>query len=89
MSASNSDSHAADTGDDPLIRHVELEATSKQRKGRPSVNIVWIVVGAGIVSGVVALFAAWQRNDEQHDFGSVSHHWIAEHRFGQADDPRH
>jgi len=52
------------------------------------VNMVWIVVGVGVVSAAVAFLSAWQRRDEHHDFGSVSHQWIAEHRFGQADDPR-
>jgi len=50
--------------------------------------MVWIVVGVAVVSAIVAGITAWQRNDDHHDFGSVSHQWIAEHRFGQADDPR-
>jgi hypothetical protein len=47
---------------------------------------VWIVVGVGIVAALVLLMLG--RGTKERDLGQVSHHWIAEHRFGQSRDTR-
>ena len=49
---------------------------------------VWVVVGLGVLAAIIAIVASRQRQDHHSDFGSVSHQWISEHRFGQADDRR-
>lgn len=48
---------------------------------------IWVVIGLGLAAGIVALVAAWQRN-ERADMGAVSSQWIAEHRIGSNSDSR-
>jgi hypothetical protein len=52
------------------------------------VNTIWVVVGIGLVTGVVALISAWHRGAERADMGAVSSQWIAEHRLGAGNDSR-
>lgn len=50
-------------------------------------NIVWIVLGVGIV-GVLAKRVAWpDRRDAEANLGFVSHQWLADHRLSQLSDP--
>ena len=53
----------------------------------PLVNAGWIVLGMGAAVTVLALATSWLRRDHHADLGSVSHHWIAEQRLGQGQDP--
>jgi hypothetical protein len=52
------------------------------------VSLQWIVGGAGLVVAVsLAIFTAWRRDGKDRDLGSVSTHWVSEHRMsGQAHD---
>jgi hypothetical protein len=50
-------------------------------------SAIWVVIGVGLAAGMVALVAAWQRN-ERRDMGAVSSQWIAEHRMGSGSDSR-
>jgi hypothetical protein len=51
-------------------------------------NVVWIIVGVGIV-GFLAKRIAWSgRRDGQSDLGFVSQQWLAEHRLSQISDPQ-
>jgi hypothetical protein len=53
------------------------------------VSPIWLVGGLVLVAGiVVALVTAWHRGIERADMGTVSSHWIAEHRMGSGDDSR-
>lgn len=46
-----------------------------------------LVAGAiGIAGAIVALVASWRRGAGSPDLGSVSQHWIAEHRLGSGQD---
>ena len=56
--------------------------------GRLLVMTVWIVVGLGVASALVALVVSRRRRDPFDDLGAVSHQWIAEQRLGQSNDPR-
>jgi hypothetical protein len=52
------------------------------------VSMLWIVVGVGIIAAVgLAMLTAWRGDGKDHDLGSVSSQWVAEHRTsGQAHD---
>jgi hypothetical protein len=52
------------------------------------VNTGWIVLGTAIAVAGLVLAASRFRRDQETDFGSVSHQWIAEHRAGQGYDPQ-
>jgi len=52
------------------------------------VNMIWVIVGLGIVGAIVALATSWRRFDSHADLGAVSHHWIAEQRMGPGSDSR-
>ena len=47
----------------------------------------WIVVGMGVAVTALALATSWFRRGHEADLGSVSHHWIAEQRLSQGQDP--
>ena len=49
-------------------------------------NGAWLVIGLGLVGAVVALVTSWQRGGRTADLGTVSSHWIAEHRLGSGQD---
>lgn len=51
-------------------------------------NAVWILVGLGVIGGVIAFVASWQRTDSgpHADLGTVSSQWISEHRLGSNQD---
>ena len=55
--------------------------------GASLVNAGLIVLGMGVAVTVLALATSWFRRDHHADLGSVSHHWIAEQRLGQGQDP--
>jgi hypothetical protein len=57
-----------------------------RRSGASLVNAGWIVLGLGAAVAVVTLASSWLRRDHV-DLGSVSHHWIAEQRMSQEQDP--
>ena len=48
----------------------------------------WIVLGTGFAVVLLMLATSWFRRNRAVDLGSVSHHWIAEHRMGQGYGPR-
>jgi hypothetical protein len=50
------------------------------------VSAGWILLAVGIAAVVVMLVRSWARRDRQRDLGTVSHHWIAEQRFGSGQD---
>jgi hypothetical protein len=52
------------------------------------VSILWIVGGVGIIAAVcLVMVSTWRRDGKDHDLGSVSSHWVSEHRTsGQAHD---
>jgi len=52
------------------------------------VNAGWVALGIGIAVAVLMLATSWFRRDHDVDLGSVSHHWIAEQRMGQGDNPQ-
>jgi hypothetical protein len=56
------------------------------RNGASLVNAGWILLALGIAGVVVMLVTSWVRRDRQRDLGTVSHHWIAEQRFGSGQD---
>lgn len=45
-------------------------------------NAESIVIGVAIAVTLIVLAMAWLRRDQDVDLGTVSHHWIAEHRLG-------
>jgi hypothetical protein len=50
---------------------------------------VWVVIGCGvIVASVLAFLLSRRQASRSQDMGAVSHHWIAEHRFGSGHDSR-
>ena len=51
-------------------------------------NAGWILLAAGIVGAGVMLVMSWVRRDHDLDLGTVSHHWIAEQRLDQRQNPR-
>jgi hypothetical protein len=52
-------------------------------------NGVWIVVGLGVaVALALAAIARSLGRGRQSDLGSVSDHWVAEHRLSQPNDSR-
>jgi len=50
------------------------------------VSAVWIVVGLATVGAVIALVASRLRGGPHADLGTVSSHWISEHRLGSNQD---
>jgi hypothetical protein len=50
--------------------------------------MLWIVGAVGVIAAIVlAMITAWRGDGKSHDLGSVSSHWVAEHRTsGQAED---
>jgi len=48
-------------------------------------NIVWIVLGLGLVAAIAKRAWAHERDDESH-LGFVSHRWLADHRLSQTSD---
>jgi uncharacterized membrane protein len=51
-------------------------------------NLVWIAVGLGALTAVVALIRRSRARGRQADMGTVSHQWISEHRLSQTQDSR-
>jgi hypothetical protein len=49
------------------------------------VNAGWIALGVGVAVTIVVIATSWLRRRDDSDFGTVSHQWITEQRFG----PRH
>jgi hypothetical protein len=58
------------------------------RSSRPEagVSTVWVMVAVAIALAVIALLATWRRGGPRRDLGSVSSHWITEHRLGSNQD---
>jgi hypothetical protein len=54
----------------------------------PSMNAIWLVVGAGAIFAILALIRVWQRRSGSEDLGAVSHQWVNEHRLGHPNDSR-
>jgi hypothetical protein len=52
------------------------------------VNAGWILLAVGIVGAGVMRVTSWVRRDQYLDLGTVSHHWIAEQRLDQRQNPR-
>jgi hypothetical protein len=52
------------------------------------VSTLYVVIGLGVVGGVIALVASWQRGGPHRDLGTVSSQWISEHRLGSNQDSR-
>jgi hypothetical protein len=50
-------------------------------------NVLWIIVGLGVLAAI-ARTIAWSHERREADLGFVSHHWVAEHRMAQAQDPQ-
>ena len=50
-------------------------------------NVVWMVVGLGVVGAVLAMLR-WRGNGREADLGFVSQQWVAENRLSQQHDPR-
>jgi hypothetical protein len=48
-------------------------------------NTGWIIAGLGVV-GVVAAIVLGRARGRESDLGSVSEHWVAEHRLSQPQD---
>jgi hypothetical protein len=49
----------------------------------------WWTIGAVSLAGaMLAFISSWRRSGRQENLGAVSDHWIAEHRFGSAQDSR-
>lgn len=70
----------------PSVGHTSSSVdTSKNRESL--VNTGWIVLGMGVTVTVLALATSWFRRGHEADLGSVSHHWIAEQRLSQGQDP--
>jgi hypothetical protein len=51
-------------------------------------SALWTTVTVAACCVGLALFASWQRRGRHENLGAVSDHWIAEHRFGAAEDSR-
>ncbi len=49
-------------------------------------NVVWMVVGLGVV-GVVLALLRWRGSGREADLGSVSQQWVAENRMSQQHEP--
>ena len=47
---------------------------------------MWALIALGVAAVVVAVVASSWSEDRRSDLGSVSHQWIAEHRFGTRQD---
>ena len=46
----------------------------------------WIVIGAGVAIVALVFGRTRRRNDGDANLGSVSSHWVAEHRLGSGGD---
>jgi hypothetical protein len=46
----------------------------------------WIVIGASVAVAVFVFGRSRQRSDRDANMGSVSSHWVAEHRLGPGND---
>jgi hypothetical protein len=46
----------------------------------------WIVIGAGVAVSLFVFGRSRRRNDGDANLGSVSSHWVAEHRLGSSSD---
>ena len=51
-------------------------------------NVVWIVVGIGILGGVARWIPWPHERVGQSDLGLVSQQWLADHRLSQISDPQ-
>jgi hypothetical protein len=79
---------------DCVVQHMPSAADSVRSKcgeyqyePHSSMNILWIVLGIGIV-GVLAKRVAWpDRRAAQTNLGFVSQQWLADHRLSQVSDP--
>jgi hypothetical protein len=60
------------------------EPKSSQREA--GVSTIWVMVAVAIVVAMIALLAMWRRGGPRRDLGSVSSHWISEHRLGSNQD---
>ena len=49
-------------------------------------NAGWIAIGLLLAAALVLIGASRFRRRQDIDLGSVSHHWIAEHRLRQGND---
>jgi hypothetical protein len=59
-----------------------------ETKREVSMNVVWLIVGVGIV-GFLAKWIVWSgTRGSQSDLGFVSQQWLAEHRLSQISDPQ-
>jgi hypothetical protein len=68
-------------------RHLRLRCfRAEAANGPPSMNALWIVLGFAVV-GAVGRIVTWSRTGgRQSDLGSMSHHWVVEHRMSQSPD---
>lgn len=48
-------------------------------------NASWTILGVAIVGPVLAMIGRSQRKSDR---GFMSHHWVAEHRFSDMQDPQ-
>ena len=67
---------------------IQYSPIVETKNERVSMNVVWIIVGVGIV-GFLAKWIAWSgTRGGQSDLGFVSQQWLAEHRLSQISDPQ-
>ena len=66
---------------DDLTRY---QISQVERQGR--VIGYWIVIGAGVALAALVFGRTRRRNDGDANLGSVSSHWVAEHRLGSGGD---
>lgn len=60
------------------------DAPTKQAAA--GVTTIWLVGGAAIAVAAIALMVTWLRGGPRGDLGTVSSHWISEHRLGSNQD---
>ena len=47
--------------------------------------MIWVGIGVTVIAGIVGtMFVVGTRRVDVHDLGSVSEHWVAEHRVDVA-----
>lgn len=65
----------ADAGHDAQATHAESGVTT-----------IWLVGSVAFAVAAIAVVASWLRGGPRRDLGTVSSHWISEHRLGSNQD---
>jgi len=68
-------------------RHLRLLSLRAQAADEPpSMNALWIVLAFAVTGGVLRTLQWVRAGARQSDLGSMSQHWVVEHRTSQSPD---